>query len=122
MADSAGKSSPLLRATTIGTVLQLVMVVAGHFIPAIKNQFAMGGTGISAVAELLYALWAGSTSTVGAIRGGAVAGGVSAFLGIVVSCLLKDVGPIVLAIGTAASTVGGLLGGLVGRYLNKAPT
>ncbi|MEO8030129.1 MAG: hypothetical protein ABJC74_07285 [Gemmatimonadota bacterium] len=120
MTESASRSTPLIRATVIGTILQLIMVVAGHYVIAVKEWFAIGGTGISAVAGLLYALWARNDRSAGAIKGGAVAGGVSAFLGIAVSCLLKDVGPMILLIGTGASAIGGVVGGLVGKFLNQS--
>lgn len=106
----------LINATVIGTVLQLVMVLAGHWIPAVKDQFAIIGTLISLVAGLLYARtakgsWSDST------LGGVIAGAVSALLGIVVSVLLGDVPPIILVIGTLSSAVGGVAGGAVGKLL-----
>ena len=48
-------TSALVRATGIGLVLQIVMVVAGHFVPAIAGLFAVGGMGFSALAGWLYA-------------------------------------------------------------------
>ncbi len=45
----------LIVATVIGTALQVAMVFAGHFIPAVANLFAIGGILISLVAGLLYA-------------------------------------------------------------------
>jgi hypothetical protein len=46
-----------------------------------------------------------------------VAGGVSAFLGILVSHLLGDVPASVLGIGTAGSAVTGAIGGVIGKLL-----
>jgi hypothetical protein len=40
----------LTRATLLGTIAQIAMVVAGHFVPAVANLFAIGGMGISALA------------------------------------------------------------------------
>jgi len=52
----------LINATVIGTVLQLIMVLAGHWIPAVANLFAIVGILISLVAGLLYARAAGPTA------------------------------------------------------------
>lgn len=120
MAAAAGMSPSLTRSTVIGTVLQLAMVLAGHFVPAIKDQFAVGGMSISAVAGLLYSLWTPGASALDAVKGGAVAGGGSAFLGILVSTLLKDVPASVLGFGTAGSAVTGIVGGLLGRFIKKS--
>lgn len=119
MADAAGLASPMFRSTLVGTVLQVGMVLAGHYIIDVKEQFALGGMSISAVAGLLYSLWAKGGSATDAIKGGAVAGGGSAFLGILISTLLGDVPATVLAFGTAGSAVTGLIGGLVGRAISK---
>jgi hypothetical protein len=96
------------------------MVVAGHYLPAVKDQFALGGMSISAVTGLLNSLWSKGGSTADAVKGGAIAGGGSAFLGILVSNLLKDVPAAVLGFGTAGSAVTGILGAVLGRFLNKS--
>jgi len=104
-------------ATGIGLAAQLAMVIAGHFVPVIKEYgFAIGGVLISLVAGLLYA----RTSRTGwgdSLLGGAVAGGVCALLGIAVSWLMGDVPATILLFGTLGSAVGGLIGGAIGRML-----
>lgn len=106
--------SPLVRATAIGTALQVAMVVAGHFVPALRDPgFAIGGMGLSALAGWLSARSASLAATLG---GGAVAGGVCALLGIGVSVLLGDVPPSLLLLGTAASTVTGVIGAGLARW------
>jgi hypothetical protein len=70
---------------------------------------------ISGVAGLLYSLWSRQKVTGSAVGGGVVAGGVSAFLGILVSHLLGDVPASVLGLGTAGSAVTGAIGGLIGK-------
>ena len=103
------------RATMIGTALQVGMVVAGHFIPVVRdNLFAIGGMGISALAGWL-AMRGHSAGASAAAGQGALAGGISAVIGIGVSVLLGDVPPSLLALGTASSVVTGLIGGLIGR-------
>ncbi|MDO8296611.1 MAG: hypothetical protein Q7T19_09255 [Caulobacter sp.] len=106
----------LLNATVIGTVFQLVMVIAGHFVPAVAAQFAIVGILISLVAGLLYARAAKSAWS-DSLLGGVIAGGVCALLGIAVSCLLGDVQPIILVIGTLSSAFGGGVGGAIGKLL-----
>ncbi len=110
--------SPLVRSTVLATLLQLAMVVAGHYSPQIAGLFALGGTGISTVGGLLYALWAeGAPSAADDAKGGAIAGGLSALIGIVVSVALGDVPAATLAYGTLFSAAGGTLGGFIGRAL-----
>jgi hypothetical protein len=117
MPDTAATSPALVKSTVVGTILQLIMVVAGHYSPAIANQFAAGGMTISGIAGLLFALWSGRKAAGATAGGGLVAGGVSAFLGILVSHLLGDVPASVLGIGTAGSAVTGAIGGLIGKFL-----
>lgn len=108
----------LINATVIGTVLQLIMVLAGHWVPAVANLFAIVGILISLVAGLLYARAAkGGWSD--SLLGGVIAGAVCALLGIAVSWLLGDVTPIILVIGTLSSAVGGLIGGAIGKLIAK---
>lgn len=53
----------LLLASTIGTILQVAMVVAGHYDRSVAGLFAVGGMGLSLVAGVLYAMWASGDST-----------------------------------------------------------
>jgi hypothetical protein len=115
MSDKSNR--PLATATMVGTLLQLAMVVSGHYAPAVANLFAAGGMSISAVAGLVYSVLARPAGIGAAAGGGAVAGGISAFLGILVSYFLGDVAAAVLGFGTAGSALTGLLGGVVGRVL-----
>ena len=107
----------LIIATVIGLILQLVMVVAGHYLPPIKDKgFAIGGMLISLLAGLLYVrLTHGGWAD--ACVGGAVAGGLCAILGIAVSVSLKDVPEQILLLGTSASLVTGLIGGAVAKVI-----
>ena len=45
---------PLVIASLVGTLLQVVMVVAGHSSPAIAKLFAVGGMGLSLVLSILH--------------------------------------------------------------------
>jgi hypothetical protein len=113
------QSTALLKSTALGTFLQLIMIVLGHFAPAIAGLYAEGGMAISGVTGLLYSIWGGKESLGGAALGGAAAGGISAFLGIMASHLMGDVPVALLSVGTAASTVTGAIGGMVGRVVSN---
>jgi hypothetical protein len=104
----------LTKATLVGTMAQIAMVVAGHFVPAVASLFAIGGMGISALAG--WAALKGQPASLGAAAGGgALAGGISAAIGIGVSVAMGDVPASLLVMGTGASVVTGLIGGLIGR-------
>lgn len=103
-------------ATVVGLILQVAMVVIGHSNMAIKGLFAVGGMGFSLVAGVIYGLVAGG-GTFGALAlGGALAGGICAFLGILVSHLLGDVPPTLLLLGTLSSVITGAIGGAVSKF------
>jgi len=116
---SRDETPSLLGPTLIGTGLQLVMVLAGHFRPEVAQFFAPGGMAISALAGALAALGSRPASLGSAAASGVVAGGVCAFVGILVSYFLGDVQQAtVLAYGTAGSAVTGAIGGVVGKVLS----
>jgi hypothetical protein len=108
----------LWRATLIGTVLQVAMVVGGHYVPAIKSLFAPGGMLISAAAGWLFGRLSGGSRGLSAM-GGLFAGAACAFLGILESFYLGDVPATLLMLGTGSSAVTGALGGLVGGWAKK---
>ena len=112
------QGSALLKSTALGTLLQLVMVVAGHFAPVIAGFYAAGGMAIAGVTGLLYSIWGGKESVGGAALGGAAAGGLSACLGILASHFMGDVPTTVLGVGMAGSAVTGAIGGMVGRVVS----
>lgn len=117
MESTDRRDRSLVRATVAGTLLQLLMVLAGHVNAVVAGLFAPVGMGISLIAGWLYALWATPARAGAAAGGGAIAGGVCAFLGIAVSAFLGDVPVSVLGFGTVSSAVTGALGGLLGRWL-----
>jgi hypothetical protein len=115
---SPATARALWRATLIGTVLQIAMVVGGHYMPAIKSLFAPGGMLISAVAGWLFGRLSRRSRTLSTV-GGLFAGAACAFLGILESFYLGDVPATLLLLGTASSAVTGAIGGLVGGLANK---
>lgn len=107
----AGGPSALMNWTIIGTVLQLAMVISGHYVEFIRlNVFALGGMGISLLAGALWARAAARSRGAGA-KGGAIVGGACALIGIAVSLVLGDVPAAVLGFGTLSSAVTGAIGG-----------
>jgi len=109
-------SRALVLATVIGTVLQVVMVVAGHSNRSIASLFAVGGMGFSLIAGLLYAIMAKGGSTSSLAVGGLLAGAICAFIGILISHLLGDVPVSLLVLGTVSSAVTGAIGGWIGKF------
>ena len=107
--------SRLRLAGPVGTLLQLAMVIAGHFIPAIaQHGFAIGGMIISAIAGFLYSR-GDRSSWAQALVGGGVVGGGCALIGIAVSTALGDVPAFILLLGTGSSMVTGCLGAAIGK-------
>ena len=104
----------LVIASTIGTVLQTAMVVAGHSNRSIARLFAVGGMSLSLIAGVIYAVLARGGTTGSAIVGGVLAGAICALIGIAVSYFLKDVPASLLALGTLSSAVTGAIGGWLG--------
>jgi hypothetical protein len=108
-----GTGRALWRATLIGTVLQVAMVVGGHYAPPIKSLYAPGGMLISGVAGWLFGRFGGGGRALSAV-GGLFAGAACAFLGILESFYLGDVPASLLLLGTVSSAVTGAGGGFVG--------
>ena len=112
-------SKALIRALLIAAVLQLAMVLAGHWVAFVKdNLFAVLGTAISALGAILY-VRAARPAWLWAALGGAIVGGVSALAGIAVSYALGDVTADILTMGTLASAVAGLIAGAATRFFAK---
>lgn len=107
----------LILAGCIGLILQLAMIVAGHFVPVIKDKgFMVGGLLISLVAGLVYARLA-HAGWGSSLIGGAIDGGACALIGIAASVALGDTVPFILIAGTLSSVVTGLIGGAIGKVI-----
>lgn len=117
MSQSQTANKSLVPMTVAGTVFQLAMIVAGHYIEFVRNNvFAIGGMAISL---LFAALWAtrGAAGKGSAFIGGSMVGGICAVIGIAASVLLGDTPAPVLAFGTLGSAVAGGIGGLAAYAL-----
>ena len=114
----------LFRATLIGTAAQLGMIVAGHFVPFVRDHlFMIGGLLLSLAAGVIYALRARG-GAVSSLVGGLIAGGVSAVIAIAASVALHDTPASILLLGTMGSATTGVIGGGLGKSLRtrlKAP-
>ena len=115
-AAGAGRNA-LVKASAIGTVAQLAMVLAGHRSTDIAGMFALLGTTISGVAGFLVPFLGKPMPMPAAARGGTLAGGIAAVLGILVSHLLGDVPLSTVALGGGMSAVAGAIGGVIGQRL-----
>jgi len=109
----------LVRATLIGTVLQLALAVAGHYDPRVAKLFAVMGMLLSLVAGFLAGRWSAGLGKGGATVSGLVAGAACAFIGILESFSLGDVPAWVIAFGPFSSGVTGAIGGFLGRITRK---
>ena len=112
-------SNPMVKSAIVGIVLQVIMVVVGHYVPQVASLFPVAGTGIGGIAGLLNGLWSASASQQAAAGGGAVAGGAGGLLGTVLSRVLGDVPTSTIAVGTGSTAVAGVIGGLIGKFLGS---
>ncbi len=103
----------LARATIIGTLLQVAMVVLGHWVEPIRNGFPILGSLIGFATGIMFGKWSHRAGRMGSARGGAIAASVSSFLGTIVSFGLHDVPGNVIGIGTLTGIVTGMIGGAV---------
>ncbi len=121
MADNATRGNPLLKATTISALLQLLMVVGGHFLPQLAQLFPVLGTGLGGVAGILFGLFSKGATGGALAGGGAAAGGLGGLLGSVVSMAMGDVPGATVGIATGSTAVAGAIGGLLGKMLGGKP-
>jgi len=103
------------RATVTGIVLQLAMVMIGHYVSWFSNStYTFGTMMISGLAGLLYARDFAKGYPKGAL-GGAIAGGTCGIIGVSAANILGDVPLMSLAVGAAITILIGAIGGLFGQ-------
>lgn len=103
----------MARFVWMGIVLQLAMVVGGHFSDAVLNLSGILGTGI----PFVLGIWFGATvpaSYKASAGGGFLIGLVGAAVGVLVAILLGDQGWILFTFAPLSSAVTGVLGSLIG--------
>ena len=118
--DNAPAGNPMLKAASISTILQVLMVVAGHFMPQLQGLYPALGTGLGGVAGLLFALMNKGVPGGKLAGGGAVAGGIGGLIGSAVSMAMGDVPGATVGIATGSTTVAGAIGGFIGKVLNRS--
>jgi hypothetical protein len=105
----------LQRAILVGTFLQIVFVLLAHFSAWIETHALLfAGMMTSATVGYLYAQEVAKGYIRGAY-GGAIAGGLCAFIGIAVSFLLGDMTGWMLLIRDLISVLTGAVGGVYGQ-------
>jgi len=108
--------SAVIKGLTVGTVLQVAMVVVGHFVPSLQPMglFPIAGTLFGGVTG-----WIAGGATAGAAgakaTNGAIAGGVAGAIGSLVSTALGDVPLGNIAIAGGSTLVTGAIGALLNR-------
>jgi hypothetical protein len=105
------------RGTAIGTVLQVAMVVIGHYLPLEQQAwwFPAIGTLLGGVTGWLAA--PGAAGTPATAGNGAIAGGIAGVLGSLVSTALGDSPLANAAIAGGATVVSGAIGGALRRMI-----
>lgn len=98
-----------------GTVLQLGMIVAGHYYKSVAGFFPIGGMGFSLIAGVIYTVSSRAAAAASAAIGGLLAGAICAFIGILAGYLWGDVPASLLLLGTLSSAATGAIGGWAGR-------
>lgn len=101
----------------MGVVLQVAMVVAGHFEERILLLSGILGTGIPVV----LGLWYGATVPRGyreALKGGFLVGFVGAVVGVLVAIALGDQPWMLLTFAPLSSGITGVLGAGIGAALS----
>ena len=105
----------LQRAIFVGTLLQIVFVLIAHFSAWIETHALLfAGMMTSATVGYLYAQEVAKGYARGAY-GGAIAGGLCAFIGIALSVLLGDMTGGMLLVRDLVSILTGAVGGIYGQ-------
>lgn len=115
MGAGTASSGALTRATLVGTLLQVGMVVVGHWVTSVQDYFGILGTVLAVVTGFLFGKWSGRPNRMGSGTGGAVAASVSSFLGTAVSFGLHDIPGNIIGVGTLTGLVAGWIGGAIGH-------
>ncbi len=110
------------RALGTGTILQVLMVVIGHYMPSLQEAglFPIGGTLIGLLTGFLSGKGAAAGSPAMPVaRDAGIAGGLAGAIGSLVSTALGDVPLANIAIAGGSTLVTGALGGLIARAMGK---
>jgi hypothetical protein len=104
-----------LRATFVGVVIQIAMVVAWHFLPWLHGYYyLLALLMIAATAGYVYAADTGGGFFVGATAG-AIVGGICGFVALLLTVMLHDIARNFIPLDTAFCVLTGAVGGLWGQ-------
>ena len=105
----------LQRATIVGTLLQVVMVLLAHFSSWVEeHSLLFAAMMISAISGYLYAQDVAKGYARGAC-GGAISGGICGVIGMAISMALGDASPVALTVRMGVSILTGAVGGIYGQ-------
>jgi len=103
------------RAAVTGIILQIAMVVIGHYVAWVRaNAWEFGTMMISGLVGLFYARDLAKGYGRGAL-GGAVVGGTSGLIAVCAANILGDERLIVIPFAAVLTTLTGAIGGLFGQ-------
>lgn len=106
-----------------GTLMQVVMVIIGKFVPAIgqmPNFYAIAGTVLAALTGAMFARMAPGAGAGSVASGGAIAGGGSSLIGGVLAVVTGQwpgFQIVQLLLPLVSGAVAGGLGGVLGRAM-----
>lgn len=118
-------NNPLIKALGAGSILQILMVVVGHYMPDLQQAglFPIGGTLIGLVTGWLAGKGGAPAAPVASrLQSGAIAGGVAGGIGSLVSTALGDVPLANIAIAAGSTLVTGGLGGWLSKLTSAKAT
>lgn len=106
----------LMRATFVGIVIQVAMVVIAHFVAWFlhSNMYLFALMMIAATSGYIYAADTGRGFFVGATAG-AISGGICGLVGIAISVALRDAPQNFIPLYTAICVFTGAVGGIWGQ-------
>jgi hypothetical protein len=110
------------RAVALGTVLQVLMVLLGLAVPSLEqeNLYPIVGTLLALLAGFLFARWAPGSTFKPALVGGALAGGLSSLVGVLLVALTGPADASTVLVATVTGFVAGGIGGFFGRLFGQA--
>ena len=118
-------SSPLIKSTVTGIIMQALMVVIGKYVPSIgtiPNFYAICGTVLATLTGSMVGRSAPGAGTGATAGEGAIAGGISSTIG---GMLAVATGQwpgfqlVQMLLPAISGALGGGVGGLLGRMLSK---
>ena len=110
------------RAVALGTVLQVLMVLLGLAVPSLEQQnlYPIVGTLLALLAGFLFARGVPGPTLKPALVGGALAGGLSSLVAVVLVALTGPADLSTVLVATVTGFVAGGIGGFFGLLFGPA--